>query len=232
ACLAAGVHSSPAASDQRSRTNPSSSSSASEAANETPPRFDAAAAAVIAAGDLVYKFLYAYAVMGYRFLQAHSAVAFDFFYAHALVAFEFLYAYAVVVVQEALAIVEKSWSRAKPTWRRWRERGPAPVKRVMKHRLFPVAVAVALSMLLVLPARWAIPRGGGGGDGPGKLSARQWQDKYDILNSKYSADLVRQRLKYDSLAGRHLELQSEYESLLKDFKNQQRAARANRNAPK
>lgn len=52
------------------------------------------------------------------------------------------------------------------------------------------------------------------------------------MNSKYSADLVRQRLKYDSLAGRHLELQSEYESLLKDYKNQQRVARVNRNGPK
>ncbi|CAM9775096.1 unnamed protein product [Scytosiphon promiscuus] len=208
------------------------SSSSSGTTDETPPRFDTAAAAVIAAGDLVYKFLYAYAVVACRFLHAHGAVAFDFLYAHALVVFEFLYAYGVVAVQEALAILEKVWSRARPMWRRWRERGPTPVKRVMKHRLFPVAVAVALSMLLVLPAYWAIPRSGGSSDGPGRLSSRQWQAKYDLLNSKYSADLLRQRLKYDNLAGRHLELQSEYESLLKDYKNQQRAARANRNAPK
>lgn len=53
-----------------------------------------------------------------------------------------------------------------------------------------------------------------------------------MLSSKYSADSVRQRLKYDSLAGRHLELQQEYETLLKDFKNQQRVSRAARNAPK
>lgn len=40
---------------------------------------------------------------------------------------------------------------------------------------------------------------------------------------------MRQRLKYDSLAGRHMELQQEYEALLKDAKNQQRAARVARN---
>lgn len=63
------------------------------------------------------------------------------------------------------------------------------------------------------------------------LSSLQ-QAKHDLLSSKYSAENVRQRLKYDSLAGRHMELQQEYEALLKDFKNQQRAARVARNAPK
>ncbi len=58
------------------------------------------------------------------------------------------------------------------------------------------------------------------------------QAKHDLLSSKYSADVVRQRLKYDSLAGRHMELQQEYESLVKEFKNQQRTARAGRNGPK
>lgn len=63
------------------------------------------------------------------------------------------------------------------------------------------------------------------------LFHRARQAKYDLLSSKFSADTVRQRLKYDSLAGRHLELQAEYESLLKDYKIQQRASRA-RSLPK
>lgn len=195
ACLSGRVPASPTAAEQqqqRSRANPSSSS---ERTDDTPPPFDAAAAAVIAAVDLVHKFLYAYAAMGYRFLQSHGAVAFDFLYAHALVVFEFLYAYAVVAVQETLAIVEKVWSRARPAWRRWRGRGPAPVKRVLKHRLFPVAVAVALSMLLVLPAYWAVPRvGGAGGDGPGRVSTRQWQvsDARQLMTGK-SVGLPAQR---------------------------------------
>lgn len=58
------------------------------------------------------------------------------------------------------------------------------------------------------------------------------QAKHDLLSSKHSADSVRQRLKYDSLAGRHMELQAEYDSLSQDFKHQQRAARATRYGPK
>lgn len=54
------------------------------------------------------------------------------------------------------------------------------------------------------------------------------QAKHDLLSSKHSADSVRHRLKYDSLAGRHMELQAEYDALAQDFKHQQRAARATR----
>lgn len=58
------------------------------------------------------------------------------------------------------------------------------------------------------------------------------QAKHDLLSNKHTAETVRQHLKYDSLAGRHLELQQDYEALLKDFKNQQRVYRAARSGPK
>lgn len=141
----------------------------------------AAAGAVVAALDLVYKALCAYAIAGYKFLHAHGAVAYNFVYTHAAMAFEFVYAYAAVALHEALGLLEAACSWFRSAWQRWQERGPASVKRVVKKRFFPVLVAVALSLLLVLPAYWAIPRGGGGGgnsgndDGPERLSARQWQ---------------------------------------------------------
>ncbi|CAM9957920.1 unnamed protein product [Ectocarpus sp. 6 AP-2014] len=215
---------------QNPRT-PSTDAAAAAAAGSAAP--DAAAAgAVVAALDLFYKALCAYAIAGYKFLHAHGAVAYNFIYTHAAMAFEFVYAYAAVALHEALGLLETACSWVRSAWQRWQERGPASVKRVVKKRFLPVLVAVALSLLLVLPAYWAIPRGGGGNDdGPERLSARQWQAKYDLLSSKFSADTVRQRLKYDSLAGRHLELQAEYESLLKDYKIQQRANRA-RSLPK
>eukprot|EP00903_Cladosiphon_okamuranus_P005990 g5911.t2 len=197
------------------------------------PRFDAAADALIEAAGLLYKFFYAYAAVAFGFLRAHADVAYEFVHAHAVVAYEFVYAYATVATQEALALLERAWSWARSVWQRVEERSPASVKRAMRRGFVPAVVAVGLSLLLVLPAYWAIPRGGGGaGGGAHRLSAQDWQAKHDLLSSKYSAETVRQRLKYDSLAGRHMELQQEYETLLKDFKNQQRAARAARNGPK
>lgn len=292
-------------------------------------RVDAAADAMATTAEQLYKLVYAYAALAFDFLHAHGAVAYEFLHAHAVVAFEFVYAYATVAVCEALAVLEKACSWAKSMWHRLEERSPASVKRSTRHSLFPVMVSVVLSLLLVLPAYWAIPRGGG----QQRLSAQEWQvscpsvedacaatmtilststndrpvtcffsihrranplmtsltgprsptsvantcqaaalhahrlmpsislrictincsslvgnhgavpfdfvsfdlpqqAKHDLLSSKHSADAVRQRLKYDSLAGRHLELQAEYDSLAKDFKHQQRAARTARNGPK
>ncbi|CAN0508829.1 unnamed protein product, partial [Ectocarpus sp. 12 AP-2014] len=232
ASLSAGVAFAPPSSTTQQSQNLRMPSTDTAAAGAATP--DAAAAgAVVAALDRVYNALCAYAIAGYKFLHAHDAAAYNFVYTHAAMAFEFVYAYAAVALHEALGLLEAACSWVRSAWQRWQERGPASVKCVVKKRFFPVLVAVALSLLLVLPAYWAIPRGGGSGndDGPERLSARQWQAKYDLLSSKFSADTVRQRLKYDSLAGRHLELQAEYESLLKDYKIQQRANRA-RSLPK
>lgn len=46
------------------------------------------------------------------------------------------------------------------------------------------------------------------------------QARYEELSSKHSAAIVRSRLKYDHLAGRHVELQAEYEAVLEDLKKQ------------
>lgn len=43
---------------------------------------------------------------------------------------------------------------------------------------------------------------------------------YEDLSSMHSAASVRNRLKYDNLAGRHLEMQAEYESMIEELKKQ------------
>lgn len=162
---------------QTRRTPPTEAAAAAGAAAAAAP--DTVAGNVLAALDLVYKALCAYAVAAYEFLYAHVAMAYNFVYTHAAVAFEFVYAYAVVALHEGLGLLEAACSWVRSAWQRWQERGPASVKRVAKKRFFPVLVAVALSLLLVLPAYWAVPRGAGAGggndDGQERLSARQWQ---------------------------------------------------------
>lgn len=139
------------------------------------PRFDAAADALIEAAGLLYKFFYAYAVVAFGFLHAHAAVAYEFLYAHALVAYEFVYAYATVAAHEALAVLEKAYSWARSAWQGLDERTPASVKRAVRRGFFPAVVAVGLSLLLVLPAYWAVPRGGAGAGSAHRLSAQDWQ---------------------------------------------------------
>ncbi|CAN0357880.1 unnamed protein product, partial [Laminaria digitata] len=144
------------------------------------------------------------------------------------VIYEFFYAYAIVVYHEAMALVEKAYALAGSARRAWDARhtrgapggglwGPLmpSVKRAVKHKLFPLVLALVLSLLVILPAYYLVPRGG-----PPRLSARQWQARYEELSSKHSAAVVRSRLKYDNLAGRHVELQAEFESLLDDLKKQ------------
>lgn len=46
------------------------------------------------------------------------------------------------------------------------------------------------------------------------------QARYEELSSKHNAAIVRSRLKYDSLAGKHVELQAEYEALVDELKKQ------------
>eukprot|EP00904_Undaria_pinnatifida_P005251 jgi/Undpi1/1856/HiC_scaffold_12.g05243.m1 len=132
------------------------------------------------------------------------------------VVYEFLYAYAIVVYHEAMALVERLYALVGATRRAWRARGPLPpnVRRAVKHKLFPVVLALVLSLLVILPAYCLMPRG------QPRLSAREWQARYEELSSKHNAALVRSRLKYDSLAGRHVELQAEYEAVLDDLKKQ------------
>lgn len=142
------------------------------------PRFDAAADALLEAAGLLYKFFYAYAAVAFGFLHAHAAVAYEFLHAHAVVAYEFVHAYATVATQETLSLLERACSWGRSAWQRLEERSPAPVKRAVRN---PAVVAVGLSLLLVLPAYWAIPRGGGsaasagGAGGAPRLSAQDWQ---------------------------------------------------------
>ena len=91
---------------------------------------------------------------------------------------EFFYAYAIVVYHEAMALVEKAYALAGSARRAWDAQDrrapwgplPASVKRVVKHRLFPPVLALVLSLLVILPAYYLVPRGG-----PPRLSAREWQ---------------------------------------------------------
>lgn len=46
------------------------------------------------------------------------------------------------------------------------------------------------------------------------------QARYEELSSLHNAAVVRSRLKYDHLAGKHVELQTEYEAVLEDLKKQ------------
>lgn len=48
---------------------------------------------------------------------------------------------------------------------------------------------------------------------------------YEDLSSKHSAESVRHRLKYDKLAGRHVELQAEYDSVVEVLESERTEAR-------
>lgn len=157
--------------DDETATAATAAAAGASSAAAAPPGFDAAADAMAAAAEQLYKFLYAYAALAFNFLYAHGAVAYEFVHAHAVVAFEFVYAYATVAVHEAMVVLKKARSWARSAWQRVEERSPASVKRVMRHSFFPVMVSVVLSLLLVLPAYWAIPRGGG----QQRFSAQEWQ---------------------------------------------------------
>lgn len=96
------------------------------------------------------------------------------------VIYEFFYAYAIVVYHETMALVEKAYTVAGSARRAWDERDPQAgpwglalppsVKRAVKHKLFPLVFVLVLSVLVILPAYFLVPRGG-----PPRLSARQWQ---------------------------------------------------------
>ena len=45
------------------------------------------------------------------------------------------------------------------------------------------------------------------------------QAKYEEMLSKHSVDSMRSRLKYDKLAGKHLELQTDYEALQESLRS-------------
>lgn len=48
---------------------------------------------------------------------------------------------------------------------------------------------------------------------------------YEDLSSKHSAESVRHRLKYDKLAGKHVELQAEYDSVVEVLESERTDAR-------